>query len=244
MLKKIAAAFVGSMVLIAIGFFVWALWIPQPMPEAVSALSPSESVDISFQPYLRFKARNTESKIGLVIYPGARVDNRAYAPLAKRISESGVMVILPTMPLNLAIFARDRAAAVQAEFPEVEKWFVGGHSLGGTMAASFAENYPVRVRGLILIASYPMSGSKLSGMNVPVISIFGSNDGIATIDEIAASKTDLPAATRFVEIKGGNHAQFGWYGEQSGDGIAAISRDEQTLATADLIVQFIRDNSR
>ena len=38
----------------------------------------------------------------------------------------------------------------------------------------------------------------------------------------------------------GNHAQFGSYGEQSGDGTATMSGSEQLKQTVDAIVNFVQ----
>jgi len=131
------------------------------------------------------------------------------------------------MPLNLAILAPDRAADVMAAFPEIDRWAVGGHSLGGAMAARFAYQNPDTVRGLVLWAAYPASTDDLSGLPLAVTSIYSTRDGLATGAKIAASRTLLPSGTRWVAIERGNHAQLGWYGPQPGNGTATVSRKEQ-----------------
>ena len=155
------------------------------------------------------------------------MDPRSYAPAAHALAQEGYLVVIVPMPLNLAVFAPDRAADVMAAFPEIGRWAVGGHSLGGAMAARFAYQNPEAVQGLALWAAYPASTDDLSGHPLAVTSIYGTNDGLATEDKIAASRPLLPGNTRWVAIEGGNHAQFGWYGPQSGDGAAVISREEQ-----------------
>jgi pimeloyl-ACP methyl ester carboxylesterase len=111
---------------------------------------------------------------------------------------------------------------------EISHWAIGGHSLGGAMAASFTAGQPDTIDALVLWAAYPAENNDLSAMSsLPVSSIFASNDGVATIADIDASRPLLPAETGWVEIAGGNHAQFGWYGPQPGDGAATISRQDQ-----------------
>lgn len=220
-------------------FLTWALWIPKPQPEAFEALSQSESVSVGLEPHTIFRPTKRDLRIGLILYPGARVDARAYAPLAKLLAADGVTVVIPSMPLNLAVFSPNAAAAIISETEGIERWYVAGHSLGGTMAADFASRNPDRVSGLVLLASYPLAGSGLAGSDLPVVSIYGTNDQIATLSEVNASRIDLPTTTRWVEIIGGNHSQFGWYGDQSGDGTASISREEQTRQIAEAILQFI-----
>jgi len=208
-------------------FVVWALAVPAPMPEALAALQPSDSVQVETEPWLVFRPLENELPVGLILYPGGRVDARAYAPAARALAEEGHPVVIVPMPLNLAFFAPDRAAEVMAAFPEVQQWAVGGHSLGGAMSARFAFENPGEAGGLVLWAAYPAAGDDLSGSELAVSSIYGTRDGVATEEEIAASRALLPPDTQWTPIEGGNHAQFGWYGPQRGDNAATISREEQ-----------------
>ena len=209
------------------GFVVWASAAAAPMPEALIALESDTQVQVETEPWLIFRPADGQPERGLVLYPGARVDPRAYAPAAHALAEEGYLVVIVPMPLNLAIFAPDRAAEVIAAFPELGQWAVGGHSLGGAMAARFAYENRDAVRGLVLWAAYPASTDDLSGDSMAVASIYGTRDGLTTKEEIAASRSLLPPDTSWVAIEGGNHAQFGWYGPQAGDGSATISREEQ-----------------
>jgi len=131
------------------------------------------------------------------------------------------------MPLNLAVLNPGAAHDVIAAYPQIQRWAVGGHSLGGAMAANFAKNNPEAVQGLVLWAAYPASSDDLSASSLSVLSIYGTLDGLATGEKINASRALLPEDTTYVPIEGGNHAQFGWYGEQSGDNTAAITRQVQ-----------------
>jgi pimeloyl-ACP methyl ester carboxylesterase len=120
------------------------------------------------------------------------------------------------MPLNLAVFALQRAASVIEAFPGVAHWAIGGHSLGGAMAARFVPEHRASAEGPVLWAAYAADNSDLAGQDLAVASIYGTPDGLATVEEINASRPLLPADTRWVAIEGGNHAQFGWCGPQSG----------------------------
>jgi dienelactone hydrolase len=133
------------------------------------------------------------------------------------------------MPFNLAVFDANVAAEIMNEHQEIANWAIGGHSLGGAMAASFTGSQPEMVDGLVLWAAYPAAGNDLSALTKekPFASIYATNDGVATVADIEASRPLLPPDTRWLEIDGGNHAQFGWYGSQSDDGAASISRAEQ-----------------
>jgi hypothetical protein len=209
------------------GFVIWASTPAGPLPEALAALESDSEVQVETEPWLVFRPLADNPTVGLVLYPGGHVDPRSYAPAAHALAKDGYLVVIVPMPLNLAVFAPDRAAEVIAAFPTTGGWVVGGHSLGGAMAARFAYQNPEAVQGLVLWAAYPASTDDLASRPLAVTSIYATNDGLATEDKIAASRPLLPGATRWVAIEGGNHAQFGWYGPQSGDGTATISREEQ-----------------
>jgi len=131
------------------------------------------------------------------------------------------------------------AADVLAAYPAVPHWAVGGHSLGGAMAADFAGQNRGRIDGLVLWAAYPARNDDLSAVELAVLSISATSDGLATPEKIAASRALLPQTTRWVTIAGGNHAQFGWYGMQTGDGPAAISREEQQGQVIEATLQVL-----
>jgi hypothetical protein len=210
------------------------------MPQALAALQSDARVVVESEPWLIFRPAGKEVSTGLILYPGGRVDARAYAPAARALAEQGYLTVLVPMPLDLAFFAPDRAADVMAAFPEVENWAVGGHSLGGAMAASFVRQNPETVDGLALWAAYPAGGNDLSKSGQDVVSIYGTRDVVATEDDIAASRSLLPLDTGWVAIEGGNHAQFGWYGPQAGDNAATISRHEQQAQIVTVTLELLQ----
>ena len=216
-----------AVILLLGGFLLWASTPAGPMPEALAALESDDAVQVETEPWLIFSPLAENPTEGLVLYPGGRVDPRSYAPAAHALAEKGYLVVIVPMPLNLAVFAPDRASEVMAAFPEIGRWALGGHSLGGAMSAHYVYQNPDAVQGLVLWASYPSSSEDLAGYSTAVTSISATNDGLATPDKIAASRPLLPPDTGWVAIEGGNHAQFGWYGPQAGDGTATISREEQ-----------------
>ena len=206
---------------------VWAETPPAPMVEAYEALESDSAVIVSTRDWIVFQPVLSNKNVGFVIYPGGRVDFRAYAPIAHRIAAEGYLVVIVRMPLNLAVFGVNKANDVIKSYSQVSSWVVGGHSLGGTMAAQFAHKYPSKVKGLVLWAAYPASGTDLSKDSLLVTSIHGTNDGLVSSSQIEDSLKLLPVSTSRIEITGGNHAQFGWYGDQQGDNVATISREEQ-----------------
>lgn len=224
------------------GFIVWAETPAEPMPEALSALQPDSQVTVTEEKWLTFTPTGDQPDTGLILYPGGRVDYRAYAPAARLIADQGYLVVIVPMPLNLAVFDPAAAADVIAAYPEIENWVVGGHSLGGAMAAKFAKSHPNDVDGLVLWASYPTADDDLSASGLRAASIFGTLDGLTTAADIDASRALLPENTAWIAIESGNHAQFGWYGNQAGDNPADISRLEQQAevikATVALLESF------
>lgn len=228
------------LLLAAVGSFViWASGASEPMPEALAALQSTSDVTITQSPWLTFTPASQQPDVGFIFYPGGKVDFRAYAPAAQAIANQGYLVVIPEMPLNLAVFAPNKAKEVIQAFPQIKTWLVGGHSLGGSMACAYAFSNPGAVKGVILWASYPAESNSLAEQDLAVISISGTEDGLSTPAKIEASRQYLPSNTLFVTIKGGNHAQFGWYGSQAGDNPAKISRDEQQKQVVQETVNFL-----
>ncbi len=242
MKKWIGRVGLGIVVLLVVmaGAFVW--WGNNPleaMPEALRALESDQAVRVSSGEWMIFNPQASSSPIGIIIYPGGHVDARAYAPLAREIASDGNLVIIPQMPLNLAVFDIDVADEIIEANPDIEKWVIGGHSLGGAMAAEYVSANPASVDGLFLWASYSATSTDLSGLtDLEVLSIYGSEDG--EVEGIKASRERLPRNTQWVEITGANHAQFGWYGEQRGDGVATISRQDQQEIILENTLAFLR----
>lgn len=240
-MKRLRWILIGLLALIVLagaGFVVWAQTPLGPMPEALAALQSDATTSVQDEPWLIFTPTGQTPTVGLIFYPGGRVDHRSYAPPARAIAAQGYLVVIPPAPLNLAVFAPDVAADVMAAHPEIERWFVGGHSLGGAMAAGFAYNHPDDVVGLVLWASYPAGTNDFSQRpDFPVLSVYGTGD--MGLDGIEASRSLLPPSTNWVIITGGNHAQSGWYGPQPGDGEATISREAQQAQMIDVTVSFL-----
>jgi hypothetical protein len=226
--RRIALIIVAAVALVCVGGVAWLNDLADPTEQATAALASDTTLTVTTDGDLVFQPVGpASSNTGLILYPGARVAPEAYAPLARAIAEAGHLVVITPMPFGLAVLSPDAAAGVIDAHPEIEHWVVGGHSLGGAMAAQFAAGHPDAVDGLALWAAYPPDGTDLSASDLVVSSISASEDGLATPADIEASAARLPAATTFVEIAGGNHAGFGSYGEQSGDGQATISQADQ-----------------
>jgi hypothetical protein len=215
------------LLILVLGLLLWGLNPAQATPEALQALRSDDSVLVEVDPWLIFDPNEGAEDTGLILYPGGHVDPRAYAPAARSIAEQGHLVVIVPMPLNLAVFGANKADKIIEAYPVVISWVIGGHSLGGAMSARYAFRHPEKVQGLVLWASYPAGTDDLHASGLRVASIYGTRDGLTSLEDIRTSETLLPADTLWIEITGGNHAQFGYYGPQSGDLEAEISMDEQ-----------------
>jgi hypothetical protein len=221
------------------GFALWANMTNEPMAEAQTALLSDSQVIVEDSTWLVFRPVASMPTSGLVFYPGGRVDPRAYAPMARAVAQEGYLAVIVPMPLNLAIFGSERGQDVLDAFPFVHNWVIGGHSLGGAMAARFVYRNPNSVQGLVLMAAYPASSDDLSQFDIEVISIYGTRDSVMAAGALEDSRALLPADTRWIAIEGGNHAQFGWYGSQAGDAPATITHLEQQQIIIEAIIDLL-----
>lgn len=205
-------------------------------PTAVQAMASAEAVSV-------YELRDgvtvfapKEPLAGFIFYPGGKVEHTAYAPLLRACAERQVLCVLVRMPCNLAVLNASGADGIPEQFPGVECWYIGGHSLGGAMAASYAADHADELDGLVLLAAY--STQDLSDSGLTVLSVYGSEDGVLNMEKYEQYRSNLPANTVELVIDGGCHAGFGRYGPQDGDGTPAISSDEQIVRTAEEIAQM------
>ena len=178
-----------------------------------------------------------EPLAGFIFYPGGKVEHIAYAPLLHACAERQILCVLIRMPCNLAVLNANGADSIQEQFPEIGRWYIGGHSLGGAMAASYAADHAGKWDGLVLLAAYSTQDLSQSGLSV--LSVYGTEDGVLDMEKYEQYRSNLPADTVEIVIDGGCHAGFGHYGAQDGDGIPAISSDEQIVRTVDEIEKVI-----
>lgn len=176
----------------------------------------------------------SDSKKGIIIYSGAKVEEESYSLLAKALNERGYNVAIPRMLFKFAIFSGARANDVIAANPQVEEWAIAGHSLGGTVANSYINSYhPEKVKGLIFLGAYPYKD--ISDLDIFCLSIYGENDRIMSRDDPFTPSDYYPKNTVFETIKGGNHVFFADYGRAPDNILPGISMQEQIEITAQLI---------
>lgn len=227
-LKKVGIVFLGFLLLASAIFILWAENPYSPTEEAFDALESTTDFLVSKQnDWIVYKPAKPYTS-GVIFYPGARVDPRAYAPLCKYLAGEQHLCVIVPMPLNLAIFGINAADDVIKTYSDIHYWVLAGHSLGGSMAARYMKDHISNndLKGIALLASY--SDVDLSNELILATSFRGTNDQILSKDTWENTKKNLnPKYSTFTEIQGGNHSQFGYYGHQQGDGEATISHDEQ-----------------
>ncbi len=216
------------------GFFLYTAVYYRADQTARDALVSDGTVQVTEKDYGWFFDGPSQTR-ALIFYPGGKVEETAYAPLLRLLAEQGTDVCLVKMPLRLAVLAPGRAEKVLAAH-DYEEWFIGGHSLGGAMAADFAAKHPGRFRGLALLAAYPTGPLD---PELRVLSVVGSEDGVINRQKLAEGEQFFPERVQIAVIPGGNHAGFGSYGPQRGDGAALISPEEQWAETAALFKEAL-----
>ncbi len=241
--RLIAGIIVAALLAVGVASFLWLNDLVDPMPETEGAMVSSPTVTVDTEDWLTFTPAEP-SDTGFIFYPGGRVPAQAYAPAVRAIAEAGYLGVIAPMPFGLAVLDANAADGIIEAHPEIDRWVIGGHSLGGAMAAQYSQGHD-EIDGLALWAAYPPDGTDLSDSDLLLTSVYATEDGLATVDEIEASAAQLPDDTAFVEIDGGNHAQFGWYGDQDGDGEATISRaaqQEQVVAATLALIEAVAES--
>jgi hypothetical protein len=236
-IKKILLILLIILSVFTIGIFIFVQASTyKPTEDALSIMS-----DIDQTKHL-YIFEPEEAVANLIFYPGGFVDERAYAVLLNGLKNEGIRIFLVAMPLKLAILNSNVAEKIYKDYPSDLPWFIGGHSLGGASASIFLSKNHDWVKGLILLAAYPASSSDLSSKNICVLSIYGDQDLVLDVSQLENTKILLPNDTEYHIISGGNHAYFGNYGEQKGDGVASITRLNQQLITIEKMITFIENN--
>jgi pimeloyl-ACP methyl ester carboxylesterase len=238
---------------IRVGFGLWALFVVSWLANSVrtrgvdeNTLRSNEEVSIlNDATGLTFLPASSNGPAALVFICGSGIAAEAYAPLLRPLAEEGFPVFVVKLPYRFAPLESHKQAAVGrahgviAAHPEVKQWVIAGHSLGGALAARIARVDSGSLSGMVLVATTHPKDDDLSFLRIPVTKIYASNDGVAPPDRVLANRGLLPSHTKWVEIAGGNHSQFGRYGHQLFDGTATISREAQEALTRAAILQVL-----
>lgn len=233
--QKILAVVGGVLLLLCVAFGIYVSDYYHALDYAIPAMSDGgDSLVADFDNFTIYG--DSTKGTGFIFYPGGKVEAKAYEPLLYELSKQGICCVLVKMPFHLAVFDINAADEIRKEIDTIDTWYIGGHSLGGAMAASYASKHAQELSGLVLLGAYPTE--KLPD-SFPVLCMYGSEDSVLNRDNYEAAK-EYAKTLKEVVIEGGNHAYFGNYGEQEKDGTAKISPDEQRNITKEAIADWMK----
>lgn len=196
--------------------------------------------------YLEFQPAAPGARTALLFFCGAGVAAQAYAPLLRPVADAGFPVVIVKLPYRFAPLqshkaeALARAASAMAAHPGVAGWVVAGHSQGAALAARLAGGGGRGAAALVLIGTTHPKEHSLAALTMPVAKVYAGNDDVAPAARVLANRRLLPPQTEMVQIVGGNHAQFGHYGRQLGDGAATITREAQQEQARAVLLKALR----
>ena len=222
------------LVLLVLAFLLYTGIFYRADGEALAALASDESVRVEQTDYGWF-FDGPSADTALIFYPGGKVEETAYARFLHRLASEGVDVFLLGAPFRLAFFVQNEAGELMSRYG-YERWYLGGHSLGGAVAALYASGHGEGLDGLILCAAYP---TRPLDAHLTEILLPGSEDGVVNRGRIEEGRSYAPPAYVEAIIEGGNHAQFGDYGPQRGDGTARIGAEEQQAEAVRVITETL-----
>ena len=231
------SSILGVIVLLMATFFIYTGIYYHADTERVDKYCATKNVTYIQINGSTLEIRGKGSKGGVIFYPGAKVEYTAYKPLLSAVAEQGYTCLLIKMPFNLAIFNGDAAEAAKEKYPRIKNWYLMGHSLGGVVASQYLSSNIEEYKGIVFLASYPYAD--LSKSSLKQLTIRGTNDGVLDLKKYESSKPSWPKNASEYVIEGGNHAYYGMYGEQKGDGEASITNEEQIGLAAKAITNFL-----
>jgi len=237
-LKRVLVGFLVLVLVGTVGLAVWGNDAYPPLQPALDALQSDSHVTVTqHDGFITFEPVGVQPTTGFVFVPGGRVDYRVYSPALHQIAAQGYFVAVVKVRINLAFFDLNAPGRVISQYPGIQRWVVGGHSLGGVAASSYVSKHLDDIAGLVIWASYPGDDS-LKDTDIKAMTIYGTNN-MEGDTQINLSRSRLPDSAQFITIEGGNHAQFGSYGPQAGDRAADISAEEQWAQAVAATVQFL-----
>lgn len=232
--KKILLAIVILLLVALSGSFIYFNDYYHSGSEVESYLQSGENVSvIHIDEGYYFKGKNNNGT-ALIFYPGAKVEFTAYAPMMYELAENGCDCFLLEMPLNMAFFGADKASSIIEDY-NYSSYYLSGHSLGGVVASSFANENANKVKGVVLFAAYP--SSKMDD-NLKLLSIYGNDDGVLNMKSYDEGRSNWPEESEELVIGGANHAGFAYYGHQDGDNNASITPEVQQDIAIQKILEF------
>ena len=219
MVKRIALVIVA---LLAVGAILLALWYRidgQPLPETAQYLAGEGFAAVKEDDGSFVFTPIAANGHGLVIMHGALIKPQSYAQTAAYFAQLGYTVFVPSGPGRLSVNAVDSAAARLDSFG-VQDWFFIGHSMGGYSSLELISRHQPNVRAVALwAAGVP---ADFSGLNLPMLYIWGDNDGLQPLERFAEGQANLPESVHYVTLPGANHKNFAMYSHQYFDNNAIL----------------------
>jgi len=220
-------------------FFIWqwSTYQSRNLPENTFTNDSKVTVEKSSDK-ITFLSNNLRCQQQIIFFQGGLTDPKAYAPLCRGIAENGFTCHLIKMDWRMP----------QWDYTKIENMFdlkkgyyiIGGHSQGAKMASKFIFKNPDLMKGLFLLGTSHPRDFDLSNRSIPSIKLYAELDGLASVSEVMENKDKLPKNTKLVEIKGGNHSQFGYLGKLLTDGTAEIDLAQQQRLTIEKLTAFFK----
>ncbi len=230
LLSKVGIGFLGLILILCIAFYIYTLDYYRASDYVEGLIEESQhQIEVDGGLTIIRPEKEAEDQQGIIFYPGGKVEAIAYMPLLLQLADEGITCVLVEMPMNLAVFNINGADKVVEKYSDIDEWYLMGHSLGGAMASSYMDKNYEQYEGLILLGAYP-----LNEIDINTLVLYGTYD-------VMLDLTNMYMAEEVHEIVDGNHAQFGDYGVQEGDGEAKISREEQQRIAVAYIRDFVLD---
>ncbi|AIO18505.1 Alpha/beta hydrolase family protein [Candidatus Izimaplasma bacterium HR1] len=227
-LKRIGLMFIAVLLLLVIALTIYSSNSYTALEEMDDAINMIDDSSVTFHEdnnEIRYSV--TDPLLNIIFIPGGLVTPDSYKYLAINLALRGYDVVIAKAPFNLAILN-----------PWIGKEFLSdslenvviGHSLGG-VTASMVFNGNDKVSAFVLLGSYPIKDIS----DKDTLLITAEHDLGMDPEAFNDSLEYVNDENQIVNIVGGNHAQFGWYGPQKGDGDAEL----ETIIQQDMVVEII-----
>lgn len=236
------SSILGVIIILVSTFFIYASIYYHADEERITKYLENKDVSITEIHNSTLEIKGRETNIGVIFYPGGKVEYKAYIPLLSSLADNGYTSLLLKMPFNLAVFDVNAADGYKEDYPNITHWYLMGHSLGGVVVSQYLANHINEYDGIIFLGSYP--DKDLSTSSSKMLSIYGENDEVLNKDKYNDSRSKWPSNNKEYVISGGCHAYFGMYGAQKGDGVPSITNEEQIDTASNMIIDFIKGQLR
>ena len=199
-------------------------------------------IDYDKEKNLIFTPYNLRKKEGLIIYPSSGIEPAGYVGLSRKISAKGYKVIVIKQFMNYPFFSINKVDRIIKDNKKIDKWYLLAHHTSGEVSVRAASNNK-KISGVVFLGTYP-SGDDLKLINKPVMTIWGTKDGILDLTKFQVYKNNLPSNADFKKIIGANNSGFADVNMITGDKKARIENSIQQEITAKSIDLFINKSSK